>query len=175
MTNPAFELAVELKLRTIDYRLAQSLWSRHDLSDVNLQFSEWQTFKYLNDTGDGFNKDIDLLPNDSGGLYMFHIKCPIMPGITEFPVYIGRAQLTEGQNLRKRCKEYFQKYALTNERPKITRMLTYWKNELYLSFLKVPDNPSIIDYEKRLINTLLLPFNDEIPDIEIRQAVKAFN
>lgn len=175
MTEPAFDLGKDIILQTLNYKLAHRLWTRHDFSAIDLSLSEWKTFKYLNETADDFTEDINLLPNDAGGLYMFHIRCPIIPGMTEFPVYIGRAQLTEGQNLRKRCKEYFQKYARNNERPKITRMFEYWKDHLYLSFKQVGDNPNIVDYEKRLINTLLLPFNDSIPDVEIKQAIQAFN
>ena len=105
---------------------------------------------------------------------MFSIGCPIIPGFTEYPVYIGRAQYTGGQNLRKRCKEYFQKYSRQDERPKITRMFKYWAKELFLSFLTIEDNDDTKDFEKKLINSLLLPFNDEIPENNLQQAIKAF-
>ena len=175
MQSSAFNLATEMKLREVTYSLTQKLWIRHDLSDFDFSFTNWQSFKYLNDAGDALSNEVQSLPNNAGGLYMFHINCPVIPGMTSFPAYIGRAQLTEGQNLRKRCKEYFQKFARSDERPKITRMFEYWRNELYLSFIVLDENEKIIGFEKRLINALLLPFNDEIPDIEIRQAVKAFN
>ncbi|TLD41181.1 MAG: hypothetical protein JETT_2563 [Candidatus Jettenia ecosi] len=174
MLNSAFHLGEEIKLKTVQYRLHQNLWKRYDLSTLDLSFSNWITIKYLNDEGTDFNNDIDLLPSNRGGLYMFSIRCPIIPGITEFPVYIGRALLTEGQNLRKRCREYFTKYSRSNERPKITILFNYWSKDLYLSFMKLEENNDIIDYEKKLINSLLLPFNDEIPEKEVRQAVKAF-
>lgn len=174
MDNNAFELGEELQVRLVAYRLHPDMWLKYDLSKIDLKFNNWKTFKYLNDEGTDFSDSINDLPNDKGGLYMFSIGCPIIPGITEYPVYIGRAQLTSGQNLRKRCKEYFQKYTHEDERPKITRMFKYWSKDLYLSFLIIGENGDIIDFEKKLINSLLLPFNDEIPEKDFKQAVEAF-
>lgn len=174
MLNSAFAVGEEMALRKVPYILYNKQWSRYDLSKIDLKFANWTTIKYLNRNGTDFNEDIKKLPSNKGGLYMFSIYCPIIEGRTEFPVYVGRALLTEGQNLRKRCREYFQKYFKENERPKITRMFKYWGEELYLSFIVIDENDLLIDYEKKLINSLLLPFNDEIPEKEIKQAKKAF-
>lgn len=174
MKISAFNLAEEIKLREIKYMLHDGLWSKYDLTPIDLDFKGWTSIKYLDDFGTDFSTEIDLLPNNKGGLYLFYVKCPIIIGVTEFPFYIGRAQLTQGQNLRKRCREYFTKFAREDERPKITRMIKYWGKDLHLAFKPVDDNPDIIDYEKKLINSLLLPMNDEIPDREIKQAIKAF-
>lgn len=175
MLNSAFELGEELTLRTIHYKLHPAMWSRYDLSKIKLQLENWTSIKYLNDDGSDFNSEVEKLPNNKGGLYMFSIYCPIIQGRTEYPAYIGRAQLTEGQNLRKRCKEYFQKYFKENERPKITTLFKYWAKDIYLSFLVIDENDDVVDYEKKLINSLLLPFNDEIPEKEFKQAIKAFD
>lgn len=174
MIISAFHHGEKLKLRDITYYLYNKHWDRYDLKEVNLNFANWTTIKYLNSNGSSLNNDTSKLPNDSGGLYMFSINCPIISGMTQYPVYIGRALLSEGENLRARCRSYFTKYARSDERPMITTMFKYWKKELMLSFLPLADNSDIIDYEKRLINALILPFNDFIPDIEIRQAKKAF-
>lgn len=174
MLNSAFELGEEMALRKVSYILYSKQWEKYDLSIIDLNLSNWTTIKYLNDNGSDFHSDLQKVPSDKGGLYMFSIHCPIIIGRTEFPVYIGRALLTEGQNLRKRCKEYFQKYYKENERPKITKMIKYWANDLHLSFIVMKENKQLIDYEKKLINSLLLPFNDQIPEKEIKQAKKAF-
>lgn len=174
MIRSAFTLGEKLKVRNLTYYLYQAHWEKFKLSAIDLSLSKWTTFKYLNSAGTDFNKDIRLLPSDKGGLYLFTVCSPILPGITEFPVYIGRAQLTEGQNLRKRCKEYFLKHRKDSERPLITTMFRYWSKNLYLSFLPLDDNAKIVGYEKKLINSLILPLNDEIPDIELRQSKKAF-
>jgi hypothetical protein len=150
------------------------MWTKYDLSAIDLNLTNWTTIKYLNDAGTDFHDDIRTLPNDTGGLYLFSINCPVIPGRTEFPAYIGRAKITDRQNLRKRCREYLTKFSRGDERPKITRLFQYWAKDLLLSFMPLDDNDKIVDFEKKLINSLMLPFNDEIPDIEIREAVKAF-
>ena len=174
MISSAFDLGEQIELRTLPYMLHRTLWLKYNLSDIDLSFHNWTTVKYLNDDGTAFHADVNTIPNREGGLYMFFIKCPVIKGITEFPCYVGRAQLTEGQNLRKRCKEYFSKYISDNERPKITKMFNYWSKDLFLSYFVLDDNATTVDYEKKLINSLLLPMNDHIPEKDIRQAVKAF-
>lgn len=174
MITSAFELGEEINNRTLPFKLHNELWCKYDLTSLDLSFDNWTTIKFLNNEGTDFSEEINILPNNKGGLYLFTIKCPVINKLTNYPVYIGRAQITENQNLRKRVREYFTKYARNDERPLITKMIHYWGKELYLSFFELEDNPNIIDYEKKLINSLLLPFNTEIPDIEIRQAVSAF-
>lgn len=174
MLKSAFELAEDLNKKKIAYSLHQPLWSKYDLSALDLNIANWHTIKYLNENASDFSAEISDVPNDLGGLYLFSIKCDVISGITDYPVYIGRAQLTKGQNLRKRCREYFRKYAREDERPLITKMINYWGHNLYLSFMTFDENDDIIDYEKKLINSLLLPFNNQIPDTEISAAIKAF-
>jgi hypothetical protein len=174
MTGNAFSLGEELELRTIYYRLHKGLWDKFSFPSLDLKFDNWQKIKYLNISADDFHVDVNNVPNNSGGLYLFYVRCEIISGVTEFPLYIGRAQLTDGQNLRKRVKEYFQHFARNNERPKITRMFKYWAGELHLAYHPLTDNADIISLEKQLINCLLLPMNDEIPDKETKDAVKAF-
>ena len=173
MKNSAFELAEHLKLREVTYKVSPILWEKWD-NLIDLKFSNWNVIKYLDNDGSGLNTAIEEVPNDKGGLYMFFANCQTISGITEFPFYIGRAQLTKGQNLRKRVREYFTKYAREGERPKITTMFKYWSNELFLAYIEIEENEVIIDLEKKLINSLLLPMNDEIPDLETKQAKKAF-
>ncbi len=175
MITTAFDLGEEILKKTLPYKLHQDLWNKYDFDPLDLDFQNWTTIKYLNEDGSDFSNEINEIPNNRGGLYLFTIKCDIINSLTIYPVYIGRAQFTENQNLRKRCREYFTKYLRTDERPLITKMLKYWGKELYLSFIEIEENIEIVDLEKKIINSLLLPFNSEIPDIEIRQAVSAFN
>lgn len=174
MISSAFDLGEELNNQNVKYYLHTPLWGRFNFTHVDISFANWQTTKYLNATADDFDAEVNNIPNDCGGLYVFYIKCHIIKGITEFPFYIGRAQFTVNQNLRKRVKEYFQKYSRSNERPKITKMFRYWAMDLHLAYLPLDTNQNIIDLEKQLVNYLLLPMNDEIPDQEIKQAIKAF-
>ena len=174
MTDSAFLLAEEVELRKVEYKLHSDLWEKFTSSDFDLQFENWIKLKYLNENADGFDEGISDIPNDKGGLYMFYVKCKIISGITEYPLYVGRAQITDHQNLRKRVKEYFQKYSRDNERPKLTRMFKYWKSDLYLAYFPVDENEDVINIESQFINSLLLPMNTEIPDTDVKQAIKAF-
>lgn len=174
MLSSAFDLGEHIKLRKLEYSVSPKLWQRHKLPKIDMSFHKWNSIKYLNTNGTDFSTDISKVPNDKGGLYLFYAKCPIIVGITEYPFYIGRAQLTSGQNLRKRVKEYFQHYKRDVDRPKITKMFKYWSKDLYLAYLPLAKNKNIIDFEKVLINSLLFPMNDQIPEKEIRDAVKAF-
>jgi len=174
MTDEAFEFGEQSSLRDVNYRLFPPLWSRYDLSEINLQLENWYSIKYLNNETNDYHEDVNLIPNNSGGLYLFWIKCQILPGITEFPFYIGRAQLTKGQNLRKRIKEYFSASKKRSCRSKIKKMFKYWAGDLFVSYIEVEDNLDSVDYEKKLINSLLLPFNSKIPDTEIGQTIQAF-
>ncbi len=173
MKTSAFKLGEHLNNRSLTYKVSSKLWKKWDLR-LDLSFNKWTQIKFLNDKGDGFNPDISKVPNKKGGLYLFFVKCNTISGITEYPFYIGRAQLTKRQNLRKRVREYYTKFAREDERPKITKMFNYWGKELHLAFIEIDDNKDIIELEKKIINSLLLPMNDEIPDKKERQAVKAF-
>ena len=174
MTGSAFSLGEEVELRKVEYKLHGELWKKFTCADFDLKFENWIKMKYLNENADDFDEGIQDVPNDKGGLYMFYVKCKIISGITEYPLYVGRAQITENQNLRKRVKEYFQKYSKSNERPKLTRMFNYWKNDLHLAYFPLDDNEDVISIENQFINSLLLPMNTEIPDTEVKQAIKAF-
>jgi len=174
MRNSAFELGELIDKKKVEYKLHQPLWDKVAEIDVNLDFNQWTKIKYLNNDATDFHPDIRIVPNNCGGLYLFSIECPVLEGVTSFPVYIGRAQLTPNQNLRKRVREYFTTFARQQERPKVTRMIKYWGADLTISFLPLDNNNQVVDLEERLINSLLLPFNDQIPNKEIQQAVNAF-
>lgn len=174
MDLPAFNLGEEINNRKVEYVLHMALWDAFNYPAIDLNFSNWGKIKYLNTAGTDFNTDITKVPDNKGGLYLFFVPCNIITGMTEFPLYIGRAQLTTGQNLRKRVKEYFQKYSNNAERPKLYRMLHYWGKDLHLAYYPLDSNNEIIQIERDLTNSLLLPMNDLIPTQKIKQAHKAF-
>lgn len=175
MIEAAFDLGEKMNNRTVRYILHEPLWNKFNYPAIDLNFSNWISIKYLNDDSSDFHIDINKIPNNKGGLYLFFVKCPIISGITEYPLYIGRAQLTDKQNLRKRVKEYFQHFAKDSERPKITKMIKYWGASLHVAFYIVDDNKDIVNLEKDIINSTLFALNDQIPDVEISEAIKAFN
>ena len=116
------------------------------------------------------NPKLSTIPNDKGGIYLFLAKTHILPESHLYLMYIGRAHKTQYQNLRKRCSEYSAK----TMRPKIKRMIEQWGQYLYIRYLPLDDNTKIDKIEAELINKILPPFNDEIPNKELQAVVSAF-
>ena len=123
MISSAFDLGEEIHLKTLPYKLHQALWLRYDLSAVDLSFQNWITIKYLNDDGTEFHADVDTLPNDSGGLYMFFIKCPVIQGITEFPFYVDGRNLLRDKTCEKGARNTFQNIDTTMRDRRLRRCL----------------------------------------------------
>jgi excinuclease UvrABC nuclease subunit len=90
-------------------------------------------------------------------------------------MYIGKADITERNSLRVRCKKYFGEYKSKEGRPKIQRLVKYWGKYLHLKYIELDDNNLIKRLEINLINSILPPFNDYIPDKKTRDAKKAFS
>ncbi|MFZ7101544.1 MAG: hypothetical protein ACOWWO_02665 [Peptococcaceae bacterium] len=131
---------------------------------------DWKEVKFLDNNSGVLHASMSDLPNDKGGIYVFIAKPNIIPASHLYILYIGRSLITEKQNLRKRCSEYPE-----DARPKISRMISNWGKYLYIRYLPLEDNQLISELEIELINTILPPCNDKIPDKEIRDAVKAFS
>ena len=98
------------------------------------------------------------------GIYMFFIQGPTLPFIERYIAYIGRAQFTDSQNIRKRANEYFPESQRADSRPKIANMFKHWKPYLYFQYFPCKDNSIIQRCEANLIHAIIPPFNDDIPD-----------
>lgn len=153
----------------INFILSAELWQCFDNKLCKLINCTWEEAKFL-DSNNNRHPTIDNLPTNKGGIYVFVARPNIIPNIHMYIMYIGRALNTPVQNLRKRCGEYY-----IEKRPKIRRMIDSWGQYLYIRYLPLDDNYTIEALEKELINKILPPFNDRIPDAEIQDAVKAFS
>jgi hypothetical protein len=142
------------------------LWKKFTLA--HLVCSGWKEVKFY-DNNLAMDNSMNHLPSDKGGIYVFIAKPNIVPETHLYIMYVGRALNTVSQNLNKRCKEYYQ-----DTRPKIKSMRRHWAEYLYIRYLPLDDNQVIENLEKELINTILPPCNDKIPDKDIRAAAKAF-
>lgn len=154
----------------IHFILHPHLWDKCNQEIIDSIDTCWNEVKFLDDGNNNPHESMDSLPNDKGGIYVFIVKPNIIPDSHLYIFYIGRSLKTHSQNLRKRCSEYYK-----DSRPKISRMIRNWGKYLYIKYLPLDDNKTIEDLEKILINAILPPCNDEIPDKEIRAAVKAFS
>jgi len=157
----------------IHFILNTALWDEFDdkIKNIIHSFGTWAEIKFLDKNGN-YNPELDTIPNDKGGIYIFIAKTGILPADTHlYLMYIGRAFCTETENLRKRCK----KYSAKQDRPKISRMIQQWGKYLYIRYLPLDDNRMIDNIESELINKIIPPCNDKIPNKNIQRAVKAFN
>ena len=134
------------------------------------QESNWsEEIKYYD--GDKVSQQIDRLPKDTGGIYMYYLKGINLPFIEKYIVYIGRCHYTKNtQYIRKRAKEYD-----SEKRPEIVRMKKHWKDYLYYRYFPETNNDQIDKDEVFLIRAIRPPFNTEIPDrIDVQVSTNAF-
>lgn len=163
----------EDKLYDITYYHNPKHWYENRLESDNPISDEtkWsKEIKYYN--GEDVSDEINNLPTDTGGIYMFYLKGVNLPFIEKYIVYIGRCHYTKGkQYIRKRAKEYNS----DNSRYEIVHMRDKWKDFLFYRYYPETDNDQINKDEAVLIRAIRPPFNSEIPDrVEIQKKQKAF-
>jgi hypothetical protein len=155
----------------VRFRLNTSLWGSFDSNILNIisHPQSWVEVELLAPDGTR-HPQLRTIPNNKGGIYLFLAKPNILPESCLYLMYIGRAFITSEENLRERCS----KYPSEKKHPKIKRMIEQWGQYLYIRYLPLDDNDRIDIVERELVNKILPPFNDEIPDQKISAAVKAF-
>jgi hypothetical protein len=155
----------------IHFILNTTLWNSFDKNILNIisPLQSWKEVKLLGSDGKR-NSQLSTIPNDKGGIYLIMTKPDILPESCLYLMYIGRSHISANQNLRKRCSQY----PTEKTRPKIKRLIEQWGKYLYIRYLSLDDNDKIDAVEGELINKILPPFNDEIPNKKISAAVKAF-
>ncbi len=171
--NAFLNLHDEDKLYGITYYHNPNHWIENRIDETNpiADEAKWsEEIKYYN--GGKVSDEIDKLPTDKGGVYMFYLKGINLPFIEKYIVYIGRCHFTyKKQHIRKRAKEY----AREENRSEIVRMKKYWKDYLFFRYYPETNNDQIDMDEATLIRAIRPPFNSEIPDkIEIQSSIKAF-
>ena len=99
-----------------------NIWNSYN-SDCRriTETDEWKEVKFLNDDASSLNSDIESVPNNCGGVYLFILKGQIVPTSHVYILYVGRVKHTSNQNLRKRFREYFK-----DDRPKIKKMRNFF-------------------------------------------------
>jgi hypothetical protein len=158
----------------IEYYHNPNRWQENAVVVNNpiMDVSNWSPeIKYLNNLNTSISDEVNNLPNDTGGIYMFFIKGICLPFVENYVVYIGRCRLTKNQNIRKRAKEYF-----ADDRHMIKKMFRHWKNHLYYRYYPDTDNNRIDNNEIQLIRAIIPPLNETIPNkIDIQVTIPAFN
>jgi len=157
----------------VSFTLSPKLWDSFDSDMKNFiqKSTEWREVKFLSDEME-LHEECNTIPTSSGGVYLFIAKPGVLLESNDYVLYIGRAYKTQGQNLKKRCREYHNEMKI-RKRPLVHRMLTNWGSHLYVKYIPLDSNDEIKKLEEELINKLIPPFNDRIPNKEIQQNVKA--
>jgi hypothetical protein len=165
----------ENKVFDVTFYHMPSRWQAIDLTDFAINPADWsEEIKFLAPNELDVSDEMKSLPENCGGIYIFFIKGMILPYFETYLAYIGRAQFTNAQNLKKRCNSYYYEFFKENRRPKIARMIEKWGNYLYLRYYRSIENDFIKRVEEKFINGILPPFNDEIPEITINEPEPAF-
>lgn len=162
------DLCKKIRNTTLAFVLnPDSMWDSFDKKFESVVNCPWKEVKFLDDACKELHSTMDLLPDDSGGIYVFVLKTNIIPNTHLYILYIGRAKITTHQNLKKRCKEYFN-----DTRPNILYMRETWGKHLYIRYLPLSDNNIIDKLEEELIRAVIPPCNEKYPDV-INLAMKA--
>jgi len=156
------------------FTLAPELWRKFDISDLNVDISNWVKIKLI--VNGKFSSELSQIPSEFGGIYIYSIEPHIIPNVGSYVMYIGKATKTSSQNLRKRVQSY-HKYLTDDSRERLHRLFKKWGEYVYVSYLSVNKDAEIITaLEDRLIGAFgKPPCNSEMKIKSIKKAVRAFN
>lgn len=169
----------------VNEKMMFNLWKEgwDNLEKINCNGLDWKNLnwkkaKFLVNEN---NTEIELINNKVGGIYMIVCETNVH-FLHKYILYIGRAHITKSQNLRKRCKEYYNDYLkyknsslgeiTISTRPKVSKMLHIYAPYLSIYYCELSNNETIDDLEKILIALILPPCNKELPG-KLNRAVSA--
>lgn len=170
------EVQCDLESYRNTYTMSPELWSKFDIQDLTeVDYSHWSALRLLNDAGSGFSEEVNQIPTDWGGIYVYAIEPGIIPGCGSYIMYIGMASKTPHENLRLRVKSYQKEIGPSFTRDRLHRMFQKWGPYVYVYYLPVnADRDTILELESRMIAVLVPPCNPEIRIKSVKHAVRAF-
>lgn len=168
--NKIIDMCSEIQTHNLKFVLnPNEVWDTFDVKYKEItEQGDWHEVKFLNDDASALNDEVKKIPNNCGGIYIFILKGSIVPQSHLYILYIGRAQNTANQNLRKRIKCY-----ISDDRPKIVKMRETWGKYIYVKYLPLEDNSIINGLESELIRLIIPPCNDVYSPKVTHQAMKA--
>lgn len=154
--------------------LSPELWEKFNLEGINVDYSKWARVKMM-DADKELSDEINRIPNDCGGIYVYVIVSPIIPNGGNYLMYIGKATKTESENLRARVRTYKKQFGEKYNRPKLHNMFTKWGEYVYVYYLPMKSSAADIkEIEDRLIAAYgRPPCNKEILIRSVKDAVDA--
>ncbi|MCI9007949.1 MAG: hypothetical protein HFI13_07550 [Lachnospiraceae bacterium] len=163
------DMCLRHKVLTLNFELNIDKWNDFDPRIKKIVSKEWKMVKYMNEDGTKLNQEVETVPDDAGGVYLFLLKPEIIPGVHLYIMYIGRARRMKKFSLRQRCKAYYK-----DTRPEITMMRELWGAQLYFRYLVLENDELIAEVEEELLRVIIPPCNTRIPKYNEMPAQAAF-
>lgn len=163
------DFANQLPLMRYTFWLHVNLWECFSSKYIKIIKGDWKQVKFINKGK--LHEEMDSLPRNKGGIYAFYAIPKVMNNNDGYLLYIGRAKCTDNQNLWARCRRYINQ---EKSRPKISRMVDTFGEQLYIKYLEIEGNDIIDQIENELINCLLPPCNEKIPNKDYQKKIKMF-
>lgn len=168
------DVVQNLQSMTWAFCLSTELWEKCINDSVITNLKLMKKIKYFEDSNRQLSEEVNELPNDRGGIYIYSIENSLVPTLGSYIMYVGRARKTESENLRNRVKSHFSQYKRHEENERLERVFENWKQYVYLSYLPIDGNDVIDLMEDRLIMALTPPCNKEYPAPKVRRKLSAF-
>lgn len=153
--------------------LSTELWEKIKELPPSIRLDQMRKVKYFASDNYSLAEEIEYLPEDKGGVYIYSIENDLVP-LGSYIMYVGRARKMEKHNLKVRAKSHYDQYRRHEENERLERVFDHWKPYVYISYLPIEGNDMIDLVEKQLILALTPPCNKEYPSPQIRRKLSAF-
>lgn len=157
----------DLQPMTWPFCLSTELWENYERRRSEIDLQKLEKIKYFD--GEILSSEINNLPNDKGGVYIYIIDNSVLSCSGSYIMYVGRARKTDTENLRKRAKSHYSQYVRHEENERLEKLFDNWKKYIYLLYLPIDGNDEIDLAEDELILALTPPCNKDYPAPKIRR------
>lgn len=164
----------DLHNMTWTFCLSTELWERYETNHLSVDLTKMRKMKYFGKDNYSLSEEIDNLPSDDGGIYIYTIENRLAPLLGSYIMYVGRARKTKTQNLKARAKSHYSQYRRHEENERLERVFDYWKPYVYIWYLPIEGNDLIDLVEEQLIMALIPPCNKQYPAPKVRRKLSAF-
>lgn len=168
------DVVQDLRTMTWPFCLSTELWGKCINDSFSEDLKRMKKIKYFSGNSNQLSNEVEELPNDSGGVYIYSIENGIFPFLGSYIMYVGRARKTKTENLRARAKSHFKQYKRHEENERLERLFDHWDQYVYFSYLPINRNDMIDLIEDQLIMALTPPCNKEYPAPKVRRKLSAF-
>ena len=168
------DVVQNLRDMTWEFCFSTELWEHYLVEKHSIDLSKLIKIPYFAGDSTKLSKEVGLIPDDKGGVYLYVLENPMVPGSGRHIMYVGRARKTDTENLRARAKSHFAQYKRAEENSRLERLYDNWAPYVYFLYIPLDSNDEIDQAEDELIVTLTPPCNLKYPSVKIRKKLSAF-